>query len=312
MPLFRRIRSAALALGGVALAACRPADPAGSGPSFRKAPDEISVMSWNLDNYRPLDRTGDGQASDPKPLPQRQAIAALIRRVAPDVLILQEMGNPAVFEEFRASLEQNSLHYPHSEHLAAPDSEQNLALFSRHPILHRTPRLQESYRIGTHDLFVQCGFLDVEIKPPVGRNLRILAAHLKSKTFHPAGQTEMRRNEARLLGAIVRRILREDPATHLIVAGTFNDFPDSAALREIRNDPDGLTDLRPVDAQQEAWTWQDTSEDAWRRVDYLLASPALARHSVPDKTLLLRVPDPGASSHRPLLAVFRLPPASPP
>jgi len=269
-------------------------------------------MSYSLDDYRLLDRNGDGQANDPKPLSERRALVDLIRRTAPDILILQDMGSPAVFEEFCTALSGTGCLLPHTEYLPTRETGRHLALLSRHPIRLHQSRTNETYRIGTNEWPVLRGFLDVEIELPCAVRLRILAAHLKSKTFHPAGQTEMRRNEARLLGGIVRQALRDNPSIRLLVAGSLNDSQDSAPVREVC---EGLTDLRPSDDGGAAWTWHDREQDAWLRTEYLMASPALLSDWVTGKT---RAVDDAAaaigSSHRPLVAVFRISagPSAPP
>lgn len=301
-------RLAALLAAGLAagLAACRPAPDAGE-PAFRTDPGEISVLSYFLDDYALADRTGSGQANDPKPLAERRAVADLVRRVNPDLLVVQDLGGPAMLEALRADLAGAGCVFPHTELVPAAEGGRNLALLSRHPIRARTPRTGETYRIGSETRPVQRGFLDAEVELPGGGRLRILSAHLKSKDFDPAGQTEMRRNEARLFAAVLRKILREDPSARILVAGALNDLPDSAPVRDIAA---GLTDLRPADSAGDAWTWHDRAADAWLRTEYLMVSPALLADTVREKTRAVRDPAAAAgSSHRPLVAVFRVPQA---
>jgi endonuclease/exonuclease/phosphatase family metal-dependent hydrolase len=304
-PLRRRavLLAAGLAAG---LVGCGPARDAGE-TAFRTEPGEVTLLSYFLDDYALLDRTGSGQNNDPKPLAERRAIVDLVRRVAPDLLAVQDLGGPAVFEAFRAELAGAGCVFPHAQLVPAAETGRHLALLSRHPIRSWMPRTGETYRIGSEIRPVQRGFLDAEVELPGGARIRILAAHLKSKDFDPAGQTEMRRNEARLFAAILRRILREDPTARILVAAALNDSPDSAPVREIAA---GLTDLRPADAAGDAWTWHDRSQDAWLRTEYLMVSPALLDDTVRGKTRAVRDPAAAAgSSHRPLVAVFRVPPA---
>lgn len=305
VPLHRRalLLAAGLAAG---LAGCRPAPgPSSAEPAVERRSGDISVLSYFLDDYLLLDRSGSGQANDPKPLSERQAVTDLICRIAPDILTVQDMGNPAVFEQFRADLSAAGCVFPYAEYVPAPETDRQIALLSRHPIRSRQSRIREVYRIGNREWPVLRGFLDVDIELPGGARLRVLSAHLKSKDFHPAGQTEMRRNEARLFAARIRNILREDPSVRLLVAAALNDSPDSAPVREIA---EGLTDLRPADAGGDAWTWHNRAQDAWFRSEYLMVSPGLLADTVREKTRAVR--DPAAtmgSSHRPLVAVFRIP-----
>jgi exonuclease III len=54
-----------------------------------------------------------------------------------------------------------------------------------------------------------------------------------------------------------------------------------------------------------AWTHYYAKEELYSRIDYILASPALAPHYVPEQSYILSMPDWGAASdHRPVRAEF--------
>ena len=92
----------------------------------------------------------------------------------------------------------------------------------------------------------------------------------------------------------------------LLVVGDLNDDPSSAALRDIATYKRQriLHDLRPVDAVGDAWTHRENN-DAYHRIDYMLASPGLLPEVVPEKTYAVRSPGlMRASDHRPLVATF--------
>jgi endonuclease/exonuclease/phosphatase family metal-dependent hydrolase len=280
-----------------------------SGNALRPAPDEYSVMSYNLQHYSLEDRDGDGQRNDPKPLAERQVIAEIIDRADPDILIVQEIGRPTIFEEFRTALEQTGIEYPHVEYLRHGRYENNMALLSRLPIVARNSHTNDSYSIGEVVLRVARGIINVDIDIGNGHRLKVMAAHLKSKAYHPLGQTEMRRNEARILRQHIAAALKQDPECRLLVAGDLNDHPISAALRDIIELAEGpLIDLRPLDQSRTAWTHFSADYDIYSRIDYLLASPKLADEAVPSKCGLIDAATAlQASDHRPLIAVFRKP-----
>lgn len=279
------------------------------GPPAPGAPPDgtFSVMTYNLGRYNLDDRDGDGQKNDPKPDAERAAVIRTIAAARPDVLAVQEIGNPTVFEEFRFSLREAGLDYPHVEHLQRGQSELNLAVLSRFPIVARAPRTEDRYSIGEAEIPVLRGFIDVEIAVTPDYTFRLLVAHLKSKIFHALGQTEMRRNEARLLNKHVRRILKDAPDINLLVAGDLNDDCRSAALREVTGDHgEYLTDLRPRDEGGDAWTHFDGTADRYARIDYLLVSTGMLAEVVWTDTRAIRNPlTYEASDHRPILAVFR-------
>jgi endonuclease/exonuclease/phosphatase family metal-dependent hydrolase len=269
--------------------------------------DTFSVMTYNLGRYALDDRDDDGQKNDPKPQGERDAVISVILKARPDVLAVQEIGNPAVFEEFRYEIKRAGLAYDHAEYLQRGQSENNLAVLSRFPIVARNPHTDDLYSMGEARIPVLRGFLDVEIEVPGGYRFRLMNVHLKSKVFHPLGQTEMRRNEARLLNRHARRILKENPGVNLLIVGDLNDTSRSAALREITGDrQQHLADLRPEDEVGDVWTRFDAGLDQYDRMDYVLASPGMRNEWEQNLSRVVRDRLTGAASdHRPVLAVFR-------
>lgn len=270
-------------------------------------PGEFSVMNYNLCQYSLADRDGDGQKNDPKPSAEHDAVIELIAAAQPDILTVQEIGSPSVFEEFRYALRNAGLDYENAEYLQRGQSEINLAVLSRFPIVSRQPHTDDTYTIGDAEIPVLRGFLDVEIQVNPNYKFRLMDAHLKSKVFHALGQTEMRRNEARLLNKHIRRILRESPEENLLVLGDFNDTYRSAPLREITgNKHEYLQDLRPCDEAGNVWTHFSPDIDQYDRIDYTLVSQGMKPEVVAEKTRVLSDPRTyQASDHRPLIVVFR-------
>ena len=104
---------AALSLSG-----CRPpaSTTSSSADPYACAPDEFSVMTFNLGRYSLDDRDGDGQKNDAKPEAERQAVIGLIADARPDVLTVVELGGSSVFEEFQFALRNAGLDYPQAVH----------------------------------------------------------------------------------------------------------------------------------------------------------------------------------------------------
>lgn len=270
--------------------------------------DELLLMTWNLHRYSIEDRDGDGQRAEPKPLAERVAATRLIARWRPDVLAIQEIGIEPVLDEFRRALRAEGLEYPHVEHLIRPGSSIGLAVLSRIPIIARRSRLDDVYRIGATNLPVLRGFIDVELLTPRNYKFRLLVVHLKSKVFHPLGQTEMRRNEARIIAQYVHAVLQEQPDINLILVGDLNDAPNSAPVQRLLGD-DGtprLHDLRPADELGDVWTHFSGGDDVYGRIDYALVSSGMVAEVVHEKCRVVRDPDAMlASDHRPVLVVLR-------
>ena len=273
----------------------------------RPVAGEFSVMTYNLRLYGDEDRESGGQQHEGKPESERAAIAAILAAARPDVLAVQEMGGPEYFASFREELKSRGMDYPHAEYLHRGRHQANLALLSRFPIVARDPHTNDVYRIGAAQVPVARGFLDATITVNSNYTFRILVAHLKSKVYHKLGQTEMRRNEARLLNNHVRAALKENPQMNLLVIGDLNDSPESAALHEVRGERTPcLEDVRPADALGDVWTHFSAQWDEYARMDYILVSRGMKPELVREKTCAIRHPLMlQGSDHRPLLAVFK-------
>lgn len=269
--------------------------------------DRFSVMTYNVHQYALMDRDGGGEADDSKPQAARDAVVKLIAGARPDVLALQEMGDEITFSRFQAALRDAGLDYPYAELLQRGQTEINLAVLSRFPIISVQHRTNDWYSIGPAKVPVSRGFQDVDIQVNPDYRFRLINAHLKSKVYSPLGQTEMRRNEARLLNKAVRDILDENPGINLLVVGDMNDDYASAALREVSGRRGGeLTDLRPVDSSGDAWTCFQASTDSHSRFDYLFVNEDMKPEVVANRTRVVRDPLTYiASDHRPVIGVFR-------
>lgn len=267
---------------------------------------EFSVMTYNLERYTLDDRDGDGRKDDPKPENECRAIARLIAKSNPDVLAIQEIGDQAQLDIFAARLKTEGLKYPHTEFLQRSDHDINLAVFSRFPILGSTHHTNEWYSIGKARLTVGRGFLETVIQVDDGYRFHLVNAHLKSKLYSSLGQTEMRRNEARLLNKVVRGIMKDDPESKVLVVGDMNDTPNSAAIREVLGkSKKNLFDLRPAEPQGDAWTHHWAVADVYSRLDYMFANAAMLDDVVREKSQVVRDPlTYAASDHRPVVAVF--------
>ena len=285
-------------------AGCRPAGPSSAAPA--RSADRFTVMTFNLNQYALADRDGNADTLEPKPPREADAILAAIRQAAPDILAVQEMGDPAAWADFQARLRAAGLDYPHAEYLRQDPQDRNLALLSRFPIAACRFHTNDTFTIGPGEFPVRRGFIEADIDVHSTYRLRLLVAHLKSKVFHEYGQAEMRRNEARLLCNHIRAVLDENPAANLLVVGDFGDTPDSRPLREILTYQDKpiLFDLRPTDPLGDAWTQRQT-DDTHQRVDYMLVNSGLLHETVAAKLYVVRTPClVAASDHCPLVAIF--------
>lgn len=264
-------------------------------------------MSYNLCNYSVSDLNGDGLAEEPKPEASRDAIAHIITAEAPDILLLQEMGRKNMLNDLQQRLSIQGNAYAYQELLHRGRHQINLAVLSKIPLESVTRHTNDTYRIGEATLHMSRGMLELEIKPQHAPPVTVLNVHLKSKIYHQLGQTEMRRNEARILHQLIRKRLKEQPDRLLLVAGDLNDHCKSSVFRTIlaENSKYPLADLRPQDQMGNAWTHQNSDIDSYNRIDYFLASTNLLPRVMNSYTSthqeLLT-----ASDHRPLIVTLRV------
>jgi len=275
-------------------------------PDYSPGHDEFSVMTWNVEHYSLMDRDGDGRENDPKPEKARKALIAVISRLRPDILVVQEMGAPPMFKEFSFALKEAGLDYPHVEYLRRGTHENNMAVLSRFPIISRQSHTDDRYSMGDAKLPVSRGIIDIDIQVAPDYIFRLFVAHLKSRVHHPLGQTEMRRNEARLLNKHVRAALKDFPGRNILVVGDLNDTYQSAALKEVLGKRTRvLFDLRPEDNYGEVWSQFSAALDTYSRIDYALVSRGMWPEVVREKCAVIRDKDVlEASDHRPLYVVF--------
>jgi len=296
------MRAAALAAMLAAFAhGCRDTQPVAAA----RPEDSMAVMSYNLRQFRFADRDRDGQEDDFKPENEIQPLLELVAEAQPDILAVQELGDAATITLLQQRLRGAGIDFPHIDHVIGPNPHATLGILSRHPIVKREPATNQFYSIKGRSFPVQRGFQIVDVDVPGAFTVTVINVHLKSKVFHEAGQTEMRRNEARLLASLVRRLAETDPARRLIVCGDFNDAPPSAAMREVWEGTP-LTDLPLTDRYGDGWTHYYRHEQSHGRIDYMLVNEPMRALWIPERSGVVRDQRTyAASDHRPLVSVFR-------
>ncbi len=277
------------------------------------------VATYNLESY--IDQATESRRAktDESRAKNRESILAL----KPDVLALQEMGGATALKELQDSLKSEGLDLPYSAHIRGFDTNIFVAVLSRFPILHNRSHTNENFLLRGRRHHVSRGFADLDLQVSSNRVVTLFAAHLKSKRAVIEGdEAELRLEEAKLLREKIDQRLAADPSINFVVAGDFNDTKDSTSTRAIIGRGAGkLVDTRPAERNGDdqpnpnpaweprnvTWTHYFGKEDSYSRIDYLLASPALAQHWVTNETYVLTLPNWAVGSdHRPIVATFSL------
>ncbi len=283
-----------ITFGGSGCSPCNPTEncPTDSPerPAFpRPAKGEFSVMTLNLNEYALTEGNQSDESLERKPRKEAAALIQIIQQASPDILALQEMGNPSAWDDFKLRLRKSGLAYDYEEYLRASEQDLNIAVLSRYPIVAHNSHTDDLYTIGPKQFPLQRGIIEVDIEINPAYTVRLMVAHLKSKRYHAYGKAEMQRNEARLLNNHVRASLKENPDINLMVVGDLNVTPNTALLRDITTYQDKpiLSDLRPTDSAGDAWTCRE-NDDSCSRLDYILLSDGILPEVLLDKTFAIR------------------------
>lgn len=277
------------------------------------AAKSLRIVSYNVRNYNLNDRIVDGvyRTGYPKPEQEKAAVRRILRELAADVVLLQEMGPAPFLEELREDLRQEGLDYPCIVVQEGEDPARNLALLAREPpaAVRRVHHLQFSY-LGAKTP-VKRGLMEITVRHD-GREMLLFHLHLKSRWEDHREDPESR--QRRLGEAVaIRDYIRERTASGesgtslpFLIVGDFNDTRDSPVLaRFLQVGGQVISRMVPtVDNRGESWTYYDPRSDTYSRVDFFLAAPSLwpwlqQPAMVADGAYLLE-----GSDHRPISIVI--------
>lgn len=275
------------------------------------------VATYNLENYllEPLN------TRPAKTTAGRAKIRESLRAANADVVALEEVGGTNALLELRSALRTEGLDYPHWELVRGPDTNIQVAVLSRLPIVARRPHTNEAFLLFGRRFRVSRGFLEVDLKVGARYDFTLIVAHLKSRRPVPeADESELREQEALLLRDRIEARLAREPNANLLVMGDLNDVKDSKSTRAVMGRGRfALVDTRPAERNGDSdpnpnpryeprnvtWTHHYGKEDTYSRVDYILVSRGMAREWVGKETYVVTVPNWGTGSdHRPIVATF--------
>ena len=240
------------ALTVVILLAC------GCGPSAARTtgasadrPALIRVVSWNVHDL--FDELDDPGTLDP-PVPAAQVesrlelVAAVLRRLDADVVLLQEVERLPLLERLAARAG-----YPVARLLEGNDPRGiDVALLSRWPVPsyqgHATELGADGRQLWPRDA--------VEAEVALGEaRLRLVGTHLSSRLSDPDGTR--RRLQSTRLRELADAAAEAHPAALLVVGGDLNDEATAPALAPLFADGRWLDGAGPAVAGPAAWTWSD-------------------------------------------------------
>ncbi len=282
-----------------------------------KSYEEITIAAYNVenmfdvfDNPYTLDEQTDIKSRD-----AIRSLASAIQAINADVVAFQEVENEYVLK----AMVKEFLPDAGYDYVAVIPSNNDRGIcngvISRKPILsvtsHRwlefkAPGDERTWRFARDLLKVRIAASDQQV-------IDLYVVHLKSKRDgknDPQSRT-WRLAEATKAREIIEAQLQRDPDAMVMILGDFNDYIDSPPLKTLTK-PMGdasepmLVNLHEGLPKEKAGTYL-RGDHAGSIIDFMLASPALARAKVQDSAKVIHDEKLTAGSdHAPILATFKI------
>ncbi|RLD11997.1 MAG: hypothetical protein DRI44_02295 [Chlamydiae bacterium] len=282
----------------------------------------LRVATYNLENF--YDRYDDpynskdsriDQNTAPKPARELYALSKVIKSVNADIIVLQEVENRGFLNEFNNSY-LRELKYKYVVLIEANSSRTtrgrgiDVAMLSRVPIYSATtfqyykfPLNRKSTASFSRD------FLYVKAKPEGFPELNLFVLHPISQ--RGGAYAHYRRiAEARGAGEVISKELGKEKNAWIIIAGDFNDSPESESLKTYLNIPGiPLKRIPAYDSKRKKFTFYAKSGGyPPSTLDHILVSKPVEKALVKpeakiwnDKTAAI------ASDHRPVYITLNAP-----
>ncbi len=263
MRFFRRLSLVVVALAGAALA------------------HALTVATYNVENYNIADRMVDNvyRPAYPKPEDEKAAVRRVIKSVAPDIIVMQEMGGPPFLEELQRDLAKEGVSLPHGTVLEGADADRHVAVLARLPFKEVRRHVALPVTLFGQREVVKRGVLELVFATTEG-DLTLFVVHLKSRRTErkddPEGATQ-RELEAEAVRDLVLSRFPDRAEAKFIICGDFNDTRMSKPVRSLlaRGKTTVGELLRAADSRGEVWTHYYRREDTYSRIDYLVVSEGL-------------------------------------
>jgi endonuclease/exonuclease/phosphatase family metal-dependent hydrolase len=246
------------------------------------------------------------ESTPAKPKEELDRVAATIRELKADVVAMEEVENRGCLEAFVKN-KLGGMGYEYVVQFEGNDERGiDCALISRFPIgpvtSYRHLRFNDNEGKPTH---FQRDFLRVRIEPRTCAPFDIFLVHFKSKRDGASTTEHIRVAECQQARHILNDILKLQTGALFLVCGDFNDTWDSLPLKTIRGTGSTalqgfVKDLPPGARSYNKGQHADV-------IDFILASPALAKRYVPKSYKLnLGSVETLGSDHNPITAQFDL------
>jgi endonuclease/exonuclease/phosphatase family metal-dependent hydrolase len=204
--------------------------------------------------------------------PARANTAKVIEAVNADITCLVEIESRLALKEFASEHLTGQYAYPHNMLVEGNDARGiNVAILSRHPIQRLRSHIDD--RDGKSLVFSR-DCLEVQLQLADGRSLSVLLNHFKSRGYGSVAKNDERRKlQADWVAEKILKTQHNLQSDWVVVAGDFNDTPDSTPLRSLLTLPN-LHDVLALKYPNpgDRWTYHYEKNE---QIDYLLVSEPL-------------------------------------
>ena len=245
--------------------------------------ESVRLATYNVNNYLVMDRHVGAawRPSYPKPEAEKTILREVIKGTLPDVLALQEMGALPFLEELRADLAQDGVHYPYVVHMEGTDEVRHLAVLSKLPPVDVVKHRDLDFKYFEGRELVKRGMLEVSFERSDGSRFKLFVVHLKSRWSDVQADPDSQLRRTREAEACRDRIVERTydiGVTDFIIAGDFNDHPDSGTLRRFyQRGSLKIGSLVPAsDSRGEQWTHFYHKQVVYSLVDGFVVSGTLS------------------------------------
>ncbi|WP_434045921.1 MULTISPECIES: endonuclease/exonuclease/phosphatase family protein [Sorangium] len=303
-----------LAAGGSGGAGGLAAGGSGGGDFQVDPPPEaapLAVVTWNTKDFfndkDDTEGTAEKVLSPARYRQKREAVAAVLEQLAPDVAVLQEVEHLDVLEDLNR-IELGGA-YPHAALVEAYDPRGiDVGAISKIPfdkvVSHRDDRFTLRGTQGPVYTFTR-DCLELHLTWG-GRKVILLGVHFKSKAA--PDNPDRRLAEAQRARAIADALAAEHPTAAIAVLGDFNDLPGSPPVEAVAGAGDVVfEDVATAAPPADRWTYDFNGQ--LELIDHQMVNPLLQDMLDPASVQIPHGPSiEDASDHAPVFSAYRITP----
>ncbi|AUX29537.1 MULTISPECIES: endonuclease/exonuclease/phosphatase family protein [Sorangium] len=271
----------------------------------------LSIVTWNTKDFfnDREDTEGGGEIvlSAAEYREKREAIAAVIEELDPDVAVLQEVEHLSVLKDLNR-IELGGA-YPHAALVEAYDPRGiDVGALSKIPfdkvVSHRDDRFTLRGTSGPVYTFAR-DCLELHLTRG-GREVILLGVHFKAKSA--PDDPDRRLAEAQHTRAIADALAAERPTAVIAVLGDFNDVPGSPPVEAVAGaGPGAFEDVAAAARPADQWTYDFRGQ--LELIDHQMVNPLLWPMLDPRSIRIPHGPSiEDASDHAPIFSAYRITP----